>query len=80
MAGTPNPVRSWAVTAQQQTTKLDPSGNVVEGWNVSYRTGGGISGTVFIPAAQYGAAVVASAITASVAQNAEVAELSSDGS
>lgn len=41
--------RSWQVTSQQQTAERMDDGNVLRGWNIQFRTGGNVTGTVFVP-------------------------------
>lgn len=40
--------RSWVVTSQQQTAERIDDGSVVRGWNIQFRTGSNVSGTVFV--------------------------------
>ena len=41
------------VTGQQQTTEVDAQGRVVRGYRISFRTGKGAEGSVFVPESQY---------------------------
>lgn len=54
----------WSVTSQQESMGQDASGRYVSGVNVSYTTNGGLSGTIFIPDAQYNAEAVKARIEA----------------
>jgi hypothetical protein len=61
MAGT-----TWAVTAQLQTTQLY-GGRFVKGVEVSFTTGAGNSGSVFVPEDQYNPGAVQAAVSAKAA-------------
>lgn len=43
----------WKVTAQRQTQELGAGNQFVKGVEVSFQTGLGVLGTVFVPEAQY---------------------------
>lgn len=44
---------SWSVVAQQQQTKVGPTGVLDDGFNVLFTTGNGHTGSVFVPMSQY---------------------------
>lgn len=44
---------TWAVQAQQERTQVNGAGQVIDGYQVTFRTGGGHTGSVFVPMAQY---------------------------
>lgn len=58
----------WTVTGQMEVTAPDSTGRYVQGVKISFTTFEGLSGTVFVPDAQYNTASVAAAIGARVAQ------------
>jgi hypothetical protein len=62
------PPSTWTVTGQLQTTQPDPAGRFVTGVLVSFTTGKGFSGSVFVPEAQYSVANVQAAIAAKAQQ------------
>lgn len=45
---------SWVVQAQNQTTKIGPNNMPVQGYDITFVTGLGHVGTVFVTNAQYG--------------------------
>lgn len=45
----PAPSSGWEVVSQTETTTVDAGGQIVQGVNVTYRTGNGVVGTVFVP-------------------------------
>lgn len=79
MTATPPPAPSsgWTVTAQTPTQGLGPAGHFVPGMNVSFITGAGIEGTVFVPQLRYSPENVAAAIAAQAAGLDAVTGLSS---
>lgn len=58
----PNPSSGWRVTAIQETLKPGVNGQVLDGYNVMFTTGGGISDSVFVPKAQYNPDAIINAI------------------
>jgi hypothetical protein len=58
---------TWKVGPQQQTTALIPGGRFVRGVEVSFTTGAGHSGTVFLPEDAYSPEAVAAAVSAKAA-------------
>lgn len=61
------PVTGWRVTDQVPTTEQTPSGRAERGMRVSFMTGKGVSGSVFIPESQYTPDNVRAAIAAQAA-------------
>lgn len=63
------PVGGWQVTSQTQTVRAVPNvARPVDGYVVSFVTGYGVNGSVFVPANQYTAPAVQAAIASQVAQ------------
>lgn len=63
------PIGGWQVTAQQQQTRALPNTQrPVDGYLISFVTGYGVNGNVFLPANQYSADAVKAAIASQVAQ------------
>lgn len=58
----------WSVSAQQEVTAPDAQGRYVPGVKVSFTTRAGLSGSVFVPDAQYNPANVRQAVEQRVAQ------------
>lgn len=54
---------TWTVTGQRETQRQMPNGTWGSGLEVSYQTGTGITGTVWVPDASISPANVAKAIT-----------------
>jgi hypothetical protein len=52
----------WKVVSQQETMGLDPMGRAVEGIKVYFQTERGLSGSVFVPKADYNLLNVKAAI------------------
>ena len=44
---------SWQVTSQQERAEVNPAGQLTDGYRVSFVTGEGHAGTVFVPALKY---------------------------
>lgn len=74
----PLPAVTWQITAQQETMDRGPGGSFEPGVTVSFRTGGGHDGTVFIPRGNYSVATVRAAVAAQAALVDAVGALSSD--
>lgn len=74
----PLPETAWQVTAQQEVTEPGPTGNFEPGVRVSFRTGGGHAGSVFIPASQYNLNQVRAAVAGQAALLDAVGALTSD--
>jgi hypothetical protein len=63
------PIGGWSVTGQVQQTRALPNvPRPVDGYTISFVTGYGVNGSVFVPANQYQAATVQAAIAAQVTQ------------
>lgn len=45
---------AWTVSSQRQSTEPDASGNLTPGYNISFTTKAGQSGSIFVPMAIYG--------------------------
>lgn len=73
------PVNGWAVTNQAETMDLDPStGGFTAGYKISFRTGGGHNGSVFLSNLHYTPDIVKRAIDAKAALLDAVGTLTSD--
>lgn len=57
----------WRVTSQVEQTEV-LNGRIQQGWRVSFITGNGVNGSVWVPLVQYTPANVAAAITPVAAQ------------
>lgn len=68
-------METWSVTAQQQQTAQDSTGNYVAGVKVTFVTGSGLSGSVFVPESQYNAETVRAMVAARVEAMAAIAAL-----
>lgn len=44
---------TWAVQSQQQRTRVNTAGQVEDGYQVTFLTGDGHTGSVFVPMAKY---------------------------
>jgi class 3 adenylate cyclase len=64
--GTPQ-TSGWTVTSSQPNTIVDTAGRVTKGYQVTFLTGMGHTGTVFVPDAQYQPEMVRAAIKAQAA-------------
>lgn len=64
------PPVAWQVTSQGESTEIQPNGQAVRGYRVYFTTGGGQSGSVWIPESSYTAERVR-ALVAQAAANAE---------
>ena len=67
---------TWTVVQQTQQSQRQPNGTFANGWTVTFQTGKGTQGSVFIPDNQYTPENVYQAIAAKVAIMAGVANLS----
>lgn len=67
---------SWRVTSQQETSWIDASGQVKQGWQVFYKVGDRTVGSVKIPADEYSRANVAAAVAEAAAEVTAVGNLS----
>lgn len=65
----------WSVESQIETTQIVGQGQVVQGMNVSFITGKGVRGTVFVPDTMYSPDTVRTMIAAKAAQLDAVADL-----
>lgn len=54
----------WTVTSSIPATNIDSAGRVIKGYQVTFTTGLGHTGTVFVPESQYQPDMVRSAIKA----------------
>lgn len=54
----------WTVTSSTPATNIDSSGRVIKGYQVTFTTGLGHNGTVFVPESQYQPDMVRAAIKA----------------
>jgi hypothetical protein len=64
----PTTAPAWTVTQQQETTEPGPTGNYVQGVRISFRTAGGVNGSVFLQASDYTVPAARTAIAARAAQ------------
>jgi hypothetical protein len=62
------PITGWKVEAQHETVDTDASGRPVPGVKVSFVTGLGVHGSVFVPKSQYSPDNVKAAIAAAAGQ------------
>ena len=69
---------TWEVTSQYAGTDTSVPGKLEQGYYVTFRTGQGHDGTVFIPRARYNPAAVKSAIASEAALLDAVGALTSD--
>ena len=74
----PLPEVAWQVTAQQEVTEPGPTGSFEPGVRVSFRTGGGHTGSVFVPASRYSIDQVRAAVAGQAALLDAVGQLTSD--
>lgn len=65
----------WEVIQQVEKTDLGPGGAYVPGMTITFRTAGGVTGSVFVPHADYTVDAVRKAIGARAAVLDTVAEL-----
>lgn len=75
---TPPAGTSWTVTGTTERTQIGPDGTPVAGIMVSYTTGAGGSGTVFIPKGQTGVDNVRQLVAAAAANTDQILALSSE--
>lgn len=72
----PQPNMGWEVISQTPDQDFPPTGGIVNGIRVGFRTTSGILDSVFIPNTQYGdTAAIAALIAAKATQHAAVAQL-----
>ena len=73
---TPTPTPTPAsVTGQIEQTQVGANGTLVQGMTITFTTGTGTTGSVFVPLAQYNAATVKAMIAAQAAKIDAVAAL-----
>ena len=77
--GNANQPTSWEVTSQYEDTDVSVPGRLTQGYRVTFRTGQGHTGTVFIPLAQYRPDAVRAAVASQAALLDAVGNLSSGG-
>jgi len=71
---------SWTITGQAPDQfEFDGAGNPVSGYRVSFLTGNGNKGSVFVPEVHYEAATVRRLVAAQANRMDEVGSLSSGG-
>lgn len=70
---------TWRVTGQTEGTQITPSGQVVDGVTVSFTTGAGATGSVFVPMSQYTPAIVRGLVQARANIVDQVSNLTSEG-
>ena len=76
----PPPVNGWTVTSQTETTDLDAAtGAYVTGYKISFRTGAGNIGSVFVPLRSYFPDMVRQIVTDRATVVDQVGQLTSDG-
>lgn len=68
---------TWHVTGQLEQQKIDTSGQVQDGMTIMYQTDAGVSGTIWLPMAQYTADNVRRAISLKADLNNTIQGLSS---
>lgn len=74
----PLPEVAWQVTGQAETMGPGPNGTFGPGIQVSFRTGGGHDGSVFIPNGAYNLPQVRAAVAGQAALLDAVGQLTSD--
>jgi len=74
---TPAPAGSWVVTGQQEQVEFNQQGQMQHGVKISFQTGEGHTGTVFVPQAQYNPDMVRSLVAAKAQLMDQVGALSS---
>lgn len=70
--------KRWTVTGQTPRERIDPTGNVVSGYDVAFATAAGHVGTVFVPMARYRPDLVAADVDALAVQLDAVGAITSD--
>jgi len=75
----PAPAGSWSVIGQQEQVEFDQQGKMQNGVKISFQTGQGHSGTVFVPQAQYNPERVKELVAAKAQLMDQVGALSSSG-
>lgn len=69
------PQTGWQITGQVRQVGDPGTGTLVDGYKVSFRTGGGTNSWVFVPFAMYSPQNVAAAVAAHAAQLDQVSQL-----
>lgn len=69
---------TWRVDSQSPTTRVSPTGQVEDGYDIAFTTGLGQPGTVFVANARYTPANVKAVIAARAAQIDAIATLAHD--
>lgn len=72
------PAPTWHVIGQVERTQIDPTGRPVQGMTVSFQTGSGTQGSVFLPLPLYTPDNVRKAISEAASGIEAVAGLSSE--
>lgn len=70
---------TWTIQSQQQRTKIGDNGQLADGYDVTFLTGQGHTGTVFVPMTRYTAANVRAAVQSQANLLDEVGNLTSEG-
>lgn len=70
---------TWEVDSQNERTRATPSGAIQDGYDVSFHTGQGHYGTVFVPRSKYNPTSVAEAVHAEAVLLDQVGSLRFDG-
>lgn len=66
----------WTVIGQRQTQELNGGQQFVKGVEITFRTGDGVTGNVFVPLTQFDPAHVTAAVSAQAAQLDAIGSLS----
>ncbi len=74
-----SPAASWSVTGQVEATEFSQQGQMQKGVRISFQTGQGHTGTVFVPQAQYNPDTVRQLVQAQANLMDQVGALSSSG-
>jgi hypothetical protein len=75
---TPTEGVTWRVDAQVQRTKVNALGGLEDGFDISFTTGQGHNGSVFVPQARYNTANVKAAVAEAAALMDDVGRLTHD--
>jgi hypothetical protein len=68
---------TWEVTSQYSGTDVSVPGKIEQGYYITFRTGNGHDGTIFVPRSKYDPGTVKSAIASEAALLDAVGNLSS---
>jgi len=78
-AANPLPTSGWTVIAQVPRSQVNSTGQLVKGMEVSFTSGGGVSGSVWVPLTDYNVETVRALIAHQVATFDAVGHLTGSG-